>query len=127
GDWYANGWSAKLRHQPWSVTKSFTSTLVGIALDEGRIRSVREPIDKYIKALRGTAWQGTTIENILQMESGIQWDEENLFLPANNQVMQWIQMGLDLYTDGALGMTRNEYLMSLPRVAPQGTEFHYNS
>src|SRR5690606_17591915 len=53
GDWYANGWSAKLRHQPWSVTKSFTSTLVGIALDEGRIRSVREPIDKYIKALRG--------------------------------------------------------------------------
>jgi CubicO group peptidase (beta-lactamase class C family) len=127
GDWYANGWSAGLRHQPWSVTKSFTSTLVGIALDEGRIGSVREPIDKYVTGLRGTAWAGTTIENILQMESGIQWDEENLFVPMNNQIMQWVQLGLDLYTDGALGMTRDEYLRSLPRVAPQGTEFHYNS
>jgi CubicO group peptidase (beta-lactamase class C family) len=127
GDYYANGWSAGLRHQPWSVTKSFTSTLVGIALDEGRIEALREPIDAYVVQLRGTAWQGTTIENILQMESGIQWDEENLFLPMNNQVMQWVQMGLDLYTDGAVGMTRNEYLASLPRVEPQGTTFHYNS
>ncbi|MPZ61189.1 MAG: serine hydrolase [Propionibacteriales bacterium] len=127
GEHYTNGWSAGLRHQPWSVTKSFTSTLVGIAIDEGLVVSVDNPIDSYIPMLRGTVWEGVTIENLLQMESGVHWDESTPVLAQNTQVLQWVGMALDLYTDGALGKTRNEFLMSLPRVAPQGTEFSYNS
>ena len=124
---YENGWSANSRHQPWSVTKAFISTLVGIALHEGRVRSLRDRIDSYIPRLRGTAWEGTTIRNLLEMESGVHWDEGTPVLVVNTQVEQWVQVILDYYTDGELGQTRNEFLMSLPRVAPQGTRFSYNS
>ena len=126
-DMYANGWSADVRHQPWSVTKSFVSAVVGVALDEGRIGSVEDPIDRYIGELRGTAWEGTTIRNLLEMESGVHWDEDTPVLAVNTQVQQWIQAALDLYTDGRYGQGRNAFLKSLPRVAPQGTRFSYNS
>jgi CubicO group peptidase (beta-lactamase class C family) len=126
-EYYTNGWSAELRHQPWSVTKSFTSTLIGIAVDEGRIRSLGQPIDAYIRQLRGTAWEGVTIENILQMESGVHWDEGTPVLAQNTQVQQWVDMALDLHTGGALGKTRDEFLMSLPKEYEQGTKFSYNS
>ena len=126
-DLYANGWSADDRHQPWSVTKSFISAVVGIAVDDGRVRSVQDPIDAYIPELRGTAWEGVTIQNLLQMESGVHWDEGTPVLALNTQVQQWIQAALDLYTNGALGQGRNEFLKSLPEVASQGTKFSYNS
>jgi CubicO group peptidase (beta-lactamase class C family) len=126
-DLYANGWSSDVRHQPWSVTKSFVSAVVGIAVDEGRVRSIEDPIDSYIPELRGTAWEGTTIRNLLEMESGVHWDEGTPVLAVNTQVQQWIQAALDLYTDGQLGQGRNEFLKSLPRVVPQGTAFSYNS
>ena len=126
-DRYANGWSSEVRHQPWSVTKSFISAVVGIAVEEGRVGSVEDPIDRYIEELRGTAWEGTTIRNLLEMESGVHWDEGTPVLVVNTQVEQWIQAALDLYTGGALGQGRNEFLASLPRVAPQGTRFSYNS
>src|SRR3712207_6716986 len=56
-DWYENGWSADVRHQPWSVTKTFIAATVGVAVEEGRIRSVEERIEAYIPELRGTAWE----------------------------------------------------------------------
>lgn len=126
-DLYENGWSAGVRHQPWSVTKSFVSALVGIAVGEGRVGSLQDPIERYIPDLASTNWKGTTLQNLLEMESGIHWDEGTPVLIVNTQVEQWIQIILDYFTDGLLGQTRNEFLASLPRVAPQGTKFSYNS
>jgi CubicO group peptidase (beta-lactamase class C family) len=126
-DLYANGWTAEDRHQPWSVTKSFVSATIGVAVDEGRVLSIEDPIDRYVPELRGTAWEGTTIRNLLEMESGVHWDEGTPVLAQNTQVQQWIQAALDLYTNGELGQGRNEFLRSLPRVAPQDTAFSYNS
>ena len=127
GERYANGYGPDVRHQPWSVTKTFVAAVVGIAHEEGRITSLQDPIDRYIKDLKGTAWEGVTIENLLQMESGVHWDEGTPVLAINTQVQQWVELGLDLYTDGALGMTRNEFLASLPPSYEQGTKFSYNS
>jgi CubicO group peptidase (beta-lactamase class C family) len=124
---YANGWSGDVRHQPWSVTKSFVSALIGIALGEGRIASLDEPIEDYIGELGGTAWEGVTIENLLQMESGVHWDEGTPVLAQNTQVQQWVELALDYHSDGAAGMTRNEFLKSLPKTYEQGTRFSYNS
>lgn len=124
---YANGYSATQPHQPWSVTKSFTSALVGIARDEGLISSLQDPIERYIPELAPTAWSGTTIQNILQMESGMEWDEGTADLKQNTQVRQWRDVWLDYVTDGRAGRDRNEFLMSLRRITPQGTVFSYNS
>lgn len=124
---YANGYSATHAHQPWSVTKSFVSTLVGIARDEGLIASVQDPIERYIPELAPTAWAGTTIRNILEMESGMEWDEGTVDLKRNTQVLQWRDLWLDYITNGRAGRDRNEFLMRLRRLAPQGEVFAYNS
>ncbi|WP_435592637.1 serine hydrolase [Nocardia sp. bgisy118] len=125
--YFANGWSAEVAHQAWSTTKSFVSTLVGIALDQQLIASLDDPIERYVHDLAGTAWHGVTIRNLLEMRSGVHWDEHAEDLAQNTQVMQWIDMALDYYTEGQAGKTRNEFLQSLPRVEPQGVHFNYNS
>jgi CubicO group peptidase (beta-lactamase class C family) len=124
---YNNGYTAETRHQPWSVTKTFIAATVGIARDEGLIPDLQAPIESYIPELAGTAWEGVTIENILQMESGVHWDEDTPVLAQNTQVEQWVQVALDYYTQGQLGQTRNEFLAALPKSYEQGTQFRYNS
>jgi CubicO group peptidase (beta-lactamase class C family) len=124
---YGNGYSATQPHQPWSITKSFVSALIGIAVGEGRIVSLDDPIERYIPEIGRSAWRGTTIRNLLQMESGMEWDETNLDLSKNNQVMQWRDMWIDYVSNGKSGRDRNEFLMTLRRIAPQGKTFHYSS
>jgi len=127
-EYYANGYSADVRHQAWSVTKTFIAAVVGIAFGEGHLDSLQDPIEKYVPDLRGTEWEGVSIEDVLQMESGVHWDEGTPVLAVNTQVEQWRDLALDLYTDGALGKTRNEFLATLPSMGYEpGTRFRYNS
>jgi CubicO group peptidase (beta-lactamase class C family) len=127
GEWYAGGYAADIRHQPWSVTKTFVAAVVGVAHDEGLIGSLDDPIERYIPELAGTAWEGVTIEQLLHMESGVHWDEDTPVLAVNTQVEQWVDLALDLHTEGALGATRNEFLAALPAAYEPGTAFRYNS
>lgn len=124
---YNNGYEQHTRQQAWSVTKTFVAAVVGIDESEGRIGSLQDPIDSYLPELAGTAWEGVSIEDILQMGSGVHWDESTPVLAVNTQVQQWVQVALDYYTGGAAGQTRNEYLKAPPEVYPAGTEFRYNS
>src|SRR5580704_14207460 len=49
-----------------SVAKSVVSILIGIAVKEGLIHSVADPITRYLPELKGTAWEGVTLRNLLQ-------------------------------------------------------------
>ncbi len=60
----------------FSVSKSVTSTLVGIALHEGKIKDIHDPVDQYLPSLRGTGFEGVSIQHLLQMASGIQFSEK---------------------------------------------------
>lgn len=60
----------------WSVAKSFVSALVGIAITEGHIRDIDDPISDYITVSPGSAYDGVSIRNILQMSSGARWKED---------------------------------------------------
>ena len=61
----------------FSVAKSFVSALVGIAIGEGKIASVRDPITKYLPELaeRDPRFSQITIEDLLRMSSGIRYEE----------------------------------------------------
>lgn len=63
------------RFQSWSMAKSFTSAAIGIALKEGHIRSVNDPVTKYVPELSKSGYDGVSIKNLLRMSSGTQWDE----------------------------------------------------
>ncbi len=59
----------------FSMAKSFVSTLVGIALEEGKIKSLDEPITHYLKDLDTAKFGKITIEHLLNMRSGIKFNE----------------------------------------------------
>lgn len=60
----------------WSVAKSFISALMGIAIKEGCIDSVSDPITKYVPELRNSAYNNVPIKHILQMSSGVNFNED---------------------------------------------------
>lgn len=62
----------------WSIAKSFVSALLGIALSDGKIGSLDDPVTKYAPELTGGAYNDVTIRHVLQMTSGVEFDEDYL-------------------------------------------------
>ncbi len=121
-DAYQNGYNPLTRAHMWSVTKSVTTALVGIAVAEGRVDSIYDPITKYIPDAEGSVWEGVSVEDLLQMESGTYWVDVPVHQPE-----ELVLMGLDYHSNGLYGMTRDEYLLKLTRVSPTGEYYRYNS
>ena len=121
-DDYQNGFNPNTRHHMWSVTKSVTTSLVGIAVAEGLVDSIYDPITKYIPDAIGSVWDGVSVEDILQMESGTYWVDVPIHQPE-----ELVLMGADYHSNGLYGMTRDEYLLKLTRVSPTGEFYRYNS
>ena len=119
---YQNGFTPRTRAHMWSVTKSVTTALVGIAVAEGLVNSIQDPIKKYIPEAAGTVWEGVSVEDLLQMESGTYWVDVPIHQPE-----QLVLMGVDFHTNGLIGMTRDEYLLQLTRVSSPGAFYRYNS
>jgi CubicO group peptidase (beta-lactamase class C family) len=74
-EYYGNGNTDKTLWTSRSVAKSVVSILIGIAVREGAIRSVNDPIVTYLPELRGSAWQEVTLRQLLQHTSGVAWNE----------------------------------------------------
>ncbi len=79
----------------WSMTKSITSILVGIAYEEGRIKSLDEDITDYLPELKGGAYKGVTIRQVLGMRSGVDYEErydfENPGIAARNHILALVK------------------------------------
>ena len=75
---YFNGYKRDSIVTSFSTAKSFDSTLVGIAIDEGKISSVHDPITKYLPELakRDPRFAQITIQDLLLMSSGIRYNED---------------------------------------------------
>lgn len=72
-DYYAPGYSDTSKTNSWSVAKSIVSILLGIAIREGEIESLDEPIDQYLPEYQGS---GITLRHLLAMSSGINFVEQ---------------------------------------------------
>jgi CubicO group peptidase (beta-lactamase class C family) len=79
---YYNGHSRDQVSTVFSMTKSVTSTLIGIAIDQGYITSVHDTVTKYIPELknRDPNFSKLTIEHLLNMRSGLKFNE-NVKIP----------------------------------------------
>lgn len=62
----------------WSVAKSFMSGLYGSALESGEIQSLDDPVTQYVPALKGIAYDGASLRNVLNMASGVRFNEDYL-------------------------------------------------
>jgi CubicO group peptidase (beta-lactamase class C family) len=72
---YRYGRSEEARFLSFSMAKSVTSMLIGVALDKGLIASLDEPAALYAKDLAGSAYGATSIRHLLRMSSGITFTE----------------------------------------------------
>lgn len=112
---YFPPFDAVMPHRLYSVTKSVTSTLVGIAIDRGYIAGVDQPVldffpDRAFEHLTPEK-QAMTLEDLLTMRAGLDWPDPNLSLTMQMAAQSdWVQFVLDR-----------------PMAAPPGTEFLYNN
>jgi CubicO group peptidase (beta-lactamase class C family) len=75
---YFNGYERDSINTSFSVAKSFGSALIGIAVDEGHIKSIDEPITNYIPELEGEGFESITIRHLISMSAGLKYYENGL-------------------------------------------------
>lgn len=80
---YRNYTRPDTRFLSMSMAKSITSLLVGAAVDEGRIRSIDDQIVTYVSELRGTAYDGVTIRQAIDMRTGVDRADADQFKPGS--------------------------------------------
>ena len=114
---YAHGDSRESLHTSFSVAKSFTSALVGIALSEGKIRSLDDPIRDYLPELTSKTFDGVTVKHVLQMSSGVRFNET--YTDPESDINKMTAM--------VPPMTYLEYINTLEREHAPGTFNHYAS
>lgn len=72
---YRDGWNDTLTSNIYSATKTIVGMLAGIALDEGKIQSLDDPVSRYIPSYRKGMQADVTIRHLLTMSGGMAWDE----------------------------------------------------
>lgn len=85
----------------WSISKSYLSALMGVLLDEGTIASIDDPVVKYAPELASSAYHDTSIKDVLQMSSGVEFDEDYLaFFSDINKMGRVLALGgsMDAFT-----------------------------
>ena len=113
---YAIGNDRSTKWILFSVAKSVTSMLIGAAIQDGFITSVEEPVSNYLPRLRGTPYENSSIKDVLQMSSGVSWNED--YADTNSDVA---------IAGAANGIELVNYLSKLDRKAEPGEVFNYNT
>ena len=116
-DAYYAPYAPNIRHDLRSVTKSFIGTLTAIEVQEGLLDSVDHPIvdlfaDKHISNV-DDAKKAMTVQNMLDMTSGIAWDER-AYTPDETIIRMY------------QSPDRTEFVLSQPMSDPPGARFYYN-
>jgi CubicO group peptidase (beta-lactamase class C family) len=118
---YRNATTERTRFIGWSMTKSVTSVLIGCALAEGRIDSLDTPISRYLPELRGGGYEGVSIRHVMQMRSGVDYEERYDFehpgRAASNHIAALVKNAAR-FADAA---------RTLPRIHEPGTFFQYKT
>ena len=117
---YRDGYGPTGRWTSFSVAKSFTSTLVGAAVEDGLIQSIDDPITRYLPELAGSAYDGVSVKQVLTMTSGVKWNED--YTDPASDVVRMLSVPAPAGRNPVLA-----YLATLPREAAPGTKFVYKT
>lgn len=100
-----------------SVSKSVVSFLFGVAVDEGKIDSLERSVDSYVPALQGSGYAGVRIKDVLQMSSGVRFNED--YGDLNSDIAHLAMA----FVNGSV----HDFVRGLQRERPPGTFHHYVS
>lgn len=113
---YGLGRKPSDRWTSFSIAKSVTSTLVGAALRDGKIKNLDDPLARYVPELKGGAYDAVTLRQALAMRSGVGWNEDYND-PTSDFSRYATHMGPALY----------KRMSAQPRVAAPGTRYYYST
>lgn len=117
---YRLGNDETTKWKSFSIGKAIVSTLVGAALKEGSVGSLEDPVSSYIAELKGTAYEETSIRNLLQMSSGVKYSEDPF--DENSELNRIQRCVREQKAGGILDIMRG-----LERIAPPGSRFSYHT
>jgi CubicO group peptidase (beta-lactamase class C family) len=115
---YTRGLTPETTHISWSMAKSFISGMIGIAIEEGKIKSIQDQITDYLPQFKGTGYEGVTIKNALEMSSGVGFNED--YSDFNSDINRFGRYF-------ALGQSFEKFALSLKNTRKPGTFNHYVS
>ena len=115
---YYLGNSAVTQNISWSMAKSFISALIGIAVNEGHIKSIEQSVDAYATSLGGSGYEGVSIKNVLQMSSGVAFNED--YGDFYSDINRWGR-------DFSLGNSQDAFAATLKNDIEPGAVNHYVS
>ncbi len=118
---YAQGNTETTKWTSFSVGKSITSTLVGAAVQDGTIKDIQALVTDYLPQMKGTAYEGVTIKHLLQMSSGVKWNED--YRDPNSDLSALFKCLVDGKTGGCI----LSVLSKVKTYAPPGKAFHYST
>ena len=117
---YLLGNDRDTRWMSMSVVKSMTAMLIGAAIQGGDISSIDDPIVNYLPRFKDTAYDGVTVRHLLQMSSGVAWNETYTDPTSDRRRMLEAQIGQQ---PGAI----LDLMAALPRAAAAGTRWNYST
>jgi len=117
---YEMGNTEKTRWMSMSMVKSITSSLMGAAIQDGHIQSIDDPVTKHVAKLKGSAYDGVSIRYLLQMASGVKWDETYTNPASDRRRMLDAQIA---QRPGAI----LDLMAKLPRAGAPGTIWNYST
>lgn len=103
-----------------SMAKSITTTLVGVAIRDGFVASVDDPVTRYLPQLGGTGYESVSIRHVLQMTSGVKWSD--LQTDPESERRQMLELQIGQRSDAIL-----QYMATRPRANPPGSVWNYNT
>lgn len=103
-----------------SVAKSISTTLVGAAIQEGLIGGVEDPLTDYLPQLKGSSYDGVSVRQLLQMTSGVKWDDTHTDPGSERRHMLELQIA---QRPGAI----LDFVAHLPRAAAAGSVWNYST
>jgi CubicO group peptidase (beta-lactamase class C family) len=117
---YARELTAEGRWTSFSVAKSFTSTLVGAAMKDGYIKSLDDPVTRYIPDLAGSGYDGVTVAQLMTMTSGVKWNED--YTDPKSDVARMFLEPVPAGVDPTV-----YFMRKLPRETAPGTKWVYKT
>jgi CubicO group peptidase (beta-lactamase class C family) len=117
---YGLGRGPEDRWTSFSVAKSVTSTLVGAAVRDGHIKSLDDPVSRYVPEMKGSAYDDVTVRQLITMTSGVKWNEDYQDLDSDVA-----KVGLSILEPGVNPVV--SYMRRLPRARPPGSRFSYST
>jgi CubicO group peptidase (beta-lactamase class C family) len=122
-EYYKPPYNRYSKQQSWSIAKQILSILVGIAIDEGVIDSVEDPMDQYDPRLSENGFAGVSFRQALQMSSGIKYDE------VNDRFQLFSDIIVNNFSGGGFGHTMVDKTLA-PELVPDyepDSRWHYAS